>query len=84
MVEKEDSESKTPKKDEKRTYETLIMFLCSVIGMEIEQHAKALKLKAPKLIRYNVMGEILDYDVMYQSTPKPPIPPGNPRAFYSR
>ena len=47
------SESKTPNNDEKRTYEALIMFLCSVIfvmGMEREGratvHAKALKLRA--------------------------------------
>ena len=50
MVEKpEDSESKTPKNDEKRTYETLIMFLCSVIGMEWEDRAarKGSQVKSP-------------------------------------
>ena len=49
MVEKRDNESKTPKKDENRTYETLIMFLCSVMGMGREDRAtrKGSQVKSP-------------------------------------
>ena len=39
MMEKRDSQSKTPENDENRTYETLIMFWYSMMGMEREDRA---------------------------------------------
>ena len=61
-MEKTESQSKTPKNDENQTYEKLIMFWYSVMGMEREDRAtsKGSHVKSsPNLIRYNVMGDIL-------------------------
>ena len=62
MMEKRDSQSKPSKNDENRTYEKLIMFWYSVMGIEREDRAtrKGSQVKSsPNLIRYNVMGDIL-------------------------
>ena len=49
MVEERDSQSKTPKNDENRIYEKLIIFLYSVMGMEREDRAtrKGSQVKSP-------------------------------------
>ena len=55
IMEKRDSQSKTPKNDENRTYEKLIMFLYSVMEMERVDRAtrKGSQVKSPpNLIRY--------------------------------
>ena len=47
------------------------------VGVEVEVHPLLKKILDPPLKR---LGE----GVMYQSIPKPPIPPSNPWAFDSR
>ena len=58
MVEKGGSETKTPKSGENRTYETLILFMYSVLGIEREDRAtrKGSQFESP---RYSAMGDIL-------------------------